>query len=173
MRIPENGAKFPLKQNRSNRYTKGLVCTYADSPLRSFFFELDKEHREFYQDVCNLYALEELDYIVHRTGGGGFHFISPTMIPVLAWKSLHAELKEINKECPMTTLRIEPNKYPNEDLVWYNSHAEVMNADESENNLEMCQYLNKIFGVKFVGKAKGTMKIVRYPLPLRAGEIPA
>ena len=162
-----------LKPNRSSRYTSGLVCTFADRPERCFFFELDKEHREFYQDVCNLYEVEALDWIVHRTGGGGFHFISPTMISKEVWKKLHRELADINPKCPMTTLRIEPNKYPNEDLVWYNSHAEVMNAPDLANNKEMCQYLNKIFGVKFVGNAKGTMKIVRYPLPLREGEIPS
>ena len=167
-----SGIGTTLKFNRSSRYTTGLVCTYADRPERSFFFELDQEHREFYQDVCNLYELEGLDWIVHRTGGGGFHFISPTMISKEHWKAMHLELHEINKDCPMTTLRIEPNKYPNEDLVWYNSHTEVMNAPTEKNNLQMCNLLNKIFGSKFVGTGAGEIKTVKYPLPLREGEIP-
>ena len=172
MRQLENGVKFPLKPNRSNRYTTGLVCTFADRPERCFFFELDKEHREFYQDVCNLYELEGLDWIVHRTGGGGFHFISPTMITKEHWLAMHEELQEINKECPMTTLRMEPNKYENENQFWYNSHTEVLNAPTCDNNLQMCNYLNRIFGSKFIGTGAGEMKTVRYPLPLREGEIP-
>lgn len=166
----ESGKK--LKLNRSSRFTTGLVCTFADRPERCFFFELDKEHREFYQDVCNLYELEGLDWIVHRTGGGGFHFLSPTMISKEDWKILHKELAEINKDCPMTTLRMKPNKYPNEELVWYNSHTEVLNADTPKNNYQICTYLNQIFGSKFVGTGAGEMILVKYPLPLREGEIP-
>jgi hypothetical protein len=133
---------------------------------------LDSEHREFYQDVCNFYSTEELDFIVHRTGGGGFHFISPTMISKERWKILHQELEDINPKCPMTTLRIEPNKHPNEDLVWYNSHFENYNTEDSQNNENMCKYLNKIFGAKFTGTGEGNIKMVTYPLPLREGEIP-
>jgi len=162
-----------LKNNRSSRFTSGLVCTIADHPdKRLFFFELDKEHREFYQEICTLYEMEELDYIVHRTGGGGFHFISPTMIDKIYWKYLHKDLRHINPDCPMLTLRVQPNKYPNEDLVWYNSHCVNELAPTEQNNLQVCQYLNKIFGVKFLGTGAGEMKTVRYPLPLREGEIP-
>jgi hypothetical protein len=149
---------------QSNKYTTGLVCTFADIPLRTFFFELDTEHREFYNDVCDFYNLEELDYIVHRTGGGGYHFVSPTMISLGRWTALHEELKNINSECPMITLRMKPNKHPNEELVWYNSHVERFNTIPSQNNLQMCRYLNKIFGSDFKGTGAGEMKIVEYPL---------
>ena len=161
-----------MKKNRSNRYTQGLVCTYADSPLRSFFFELDKEDRDWYNEICTFYNLQELDFIVHRTGGGGYHFISPTMISKGRWKNLHGYLEGINPKCPMTTLRIQPNKYPNEELIWYNSHVEKFNTTPSQNNASMCHYLNKIFGADFQGEAAGEIKTVRYPLPLRDGEIP-
>jgi len=154
-----------MKPNRSNKFTKGLVCTYANSPLRSFFFELDKEHKKFYDDICNFYKLEELDFIVHRTGGGGFHFISPTMISKGRWKALHKELELINPKCPMTTLRIQPNKYPNEDLIWYNTYVEKWNSILSQNNENMCLFLNKIFGSNLIGSANGKIKIVSYPLP--------
>ena len=76
-----------MKPNRSNKFTKGLVCTYANSPLRSFFFELDKEHKKFYDYISDFYNTEELDFIVHRTGGGGYHFISPTMISKGRWNA--------------------------------------------------------------------------------------
>jgi hypothetical protein len=162
----ENGKSLTHNQ-QSIKYTKGLVCTFADNPLRTFFFEVDEEHREFYTDVCNLYNLEELDFIVHRTGGGGYHFISPTMISLGRWKALHEELKHINTECPMITLRMQPNKHPNEEQVWYNSHVEKFNTIPSQNNLQMCNYLNKIFGSDFKGTGAGEIRIVDYPLRVK------
>ncbi len=162
-----------MKQNRSNRFTKGLVCTLADSDSRFFFFELDKEHREFFQHICDFYGDNDLDYIVHRTGGGGFHFISPTMISKEGWKRLHTALGPINPKCPMTTLRVEPNKYPNEDQIWYRSKVEKWNCrSPQENNYQLVTYLNKIFGSDFVGTGAGEIKFTRYPLPLKEGEIP-
>ena len=65
--------KLNMKRNRSNRYTKGLVCTYANSPLRSFFFELDSEHKELYQDIkknCKIRKIFQSDgirKIFHKT----------------------------------------------------------------------------------------------------------
>ncbi len=86
-----------MKPNRSNKFTKGLVCTYANSPLRSFFFELDSEHKELYQDICDFYNLEELDFIVHRTGGGGYHFISPTNN--VMWLGYRLTLQSLFRKC--------------------------------------------------------------------------
>ena len=94
------------------------------------------------------------------------------MIDKIYWKYLHKDLRHINPDCPMLTLRVQPNKYPNEDLVWYNSHVVNELAPTEQNNLQVCNYLNKIFGSKFFGTGAGEMKTVRYPLPLREGEIP-
>jgi hypothetical protein len=161
-----------MKPNRSNKFTQGLVCTYEDTTQRSFFFELDSEHREYFQEVCDFYCAEELDFIVHRTGGGGFHFISPSLMSKGRWKFLHEQLKGINPKCPMTTLRIQPNKYPNEELVWYNSHVEKYNNVPAWNSKELCTYLNKIFGCKLEGTSHAQFKLVRYPLPLGKGDLP-
>ncbi len=138
MRIPENGAKFPLKQNRSNRFTTGLVCTFEGTTDRCFFFELDYEHRDKYQEVATFFDMECLDWLVHRTGGGGYHFISPTMVSKEQWIAMHLELKDINPKCPMTTLRMIPNKYTNEDMFWYNTHYEALNSQDENNNEQMC-----------------------------------
>jgi hypothetical protein len=94
------------------------------------------------------------------------------MISKQTWKRFHDKLNHINVDCPMTTMRITPNKYSNEDLVWYNSHIERFNAVPSQNNRNLCQYLNKIFGSTFLGTADGEIKLVKYPLPLREGETP-
>lgn len=145
--------------------------TFEGSDLKAFFFELDSEHREYFETIVSLYKNNELDFIVHRTGGGGFHFLSPTMISRAGWKRLHDQVKDINPRCPMTTLRIQPNKHSAEELIWYNSSIVSWNAETKNNNEAMCNYLNKIFGSKFRGTAAGEIKIVRYPLPLFSGDL--
>ena len=64
MILPDNGSGLILKNNRSSRYTTGLVCTFADNSNRCFFFELDKEHREFYQDVDDLEPKDSLMFTI-------------------------------------------------------------------------------------------------------------
>jgi hypothetical protein len=155
-----------LKPNRSSKFTTGLVNTFEGNDLKVFFFELDADNRDQFETLVNLYNENELDFIVHRTGGGGFHYLSPTMISKEGWKRLHNQVKDINPRCPMTTLRMQPNKHVGEELIWYNSSIVSWNAENKNNNWEMCQYLNKYFGSKFKGTGEGGIKIVRYPLPL-------
>jgi len=170
MNPPVNGMRLNLKSNRSSRYTTGLVCTFADNDLRLFFFEVDSEHRDQFQRICKFYDEHELDYVVHRTGGGGYHWLSPTMITKETWKRYHEVLKDINKECPMTTLRIEPNKHESENVVWYSAYTQRFNSTPNQNNYQICTLLNKIWQCNFLGSGKGNLKQVRYPLPLTARE---
>ena len=160
-----------MKPNRSSRYTEGLVCTFTDSDSRVFFFEVDKEDRDEFAGINEFYNFHKLDFVVHRTGSGGYHWLSPTMITKEKWRELHKELKHINVKCPMTTLRISPNKYPREEIIWYNSHVEKDNSFERANNKEMSNLLNHIFGCGFIGVGAGGVKRVRYPLPLEEGEL--
>ena len=161
-----------MKPNRSSRYTTGLVCTFADSDNRVFFFEVDEEEKHLFAEINEFYNFHKLDFVVHRTGSGGFHWLSPTMIERDLWRSFHKELKHINADCPMTTLRIEPNKYPDEQIVWYNSHVINTNTKTPlENNAQMSNLLNHIWGCEFAGIQEGSIKQVKYPLPLVEGEL--
>jgi hypothetical protein len=114
--------------------------------------------------VTKIYKDNDLDLLVHRTGNG-IHFLSPTMIPKLMWKELMSTVKDLNPKCPMTTLRVEPNKYPNESEAWYRCEVGY-GAKPVFNNLSVCMYLNRVFGSEFKGIATGEIKLVRYPLPL-------
>ena len=155
-----------LKKNRSNKFTIGLCNTFKGSKnLKTLFFELDREHFEKYDYVNRVYQNNGLDYFVHKTGSGGFHFISPTMITKSRWKKIMIELKFINPKCPMTTLRIKPNKYYNEENFWYFSYIEKHYDNLKHNSLMMCNYLNRIFHTKFEGEVLDEMIIVNYPLP--------
>lgn len=165
------------KKNRSNQYTTGLCNTFSGTDLKTLFFEVDKydprtqTHNENYvrelQIVNSIYRRLGLDYLVHKTQNG-CHFLSPTMIPKLFWsKIIKEDLRDINRKCPMTTLRVEPNKYPNESEFWYRVDAFYFDGNDIRNNFNMCNYLNKIFGTSFRGSPDNNqdIKIVRYPLP--------
>lgn len=130
------------------------------------FFELDKDEIEYDHLVTKTYLDYGLDYLIHKTGGGGKHYLSPTLISKAEWKEIMNRLRFLNKNCPMTTLRVQPNKYPNESEIWYRTDKYSDPENQSLNSREMCQYLNKIFKSNFVGEIPTDLKIVRYPLPL-------
>ena len=96
-----------LKKNRSNKFTIGLCNTFKDNTkLRTLFFELDREHIDSYEFVNNVFQKNELDYFVHKTGSGGMHFLSPTMITKQRWKDIMKLLKTINPKCPLTGVEV-------------------------------------------------------------------
>lgn len=153
-----------MKKNRSNKFTDGLCNTFKNIQAKTFFFELDDN--ENYERICNLYYINQLDFFTHRTGSGGYHFISPTLITREQWKELMNEVKSINPKCPMTTLRMNPNKYYQEDQFWYFKYVEKHYDNEFKNSKQMCEYLNRIFKTTFKGDIDTELKLVRYPLPL-------
>lgn len=156
-----------MKKNRSKIYTKGLCCTFNDTDKRICLFECDFEHRDAIPYVLDVYRIFGLDVLYHRTGCG-WHFISPTLVGLETWKDFHNHLKHINPKCPMTTLRIVPNKHPNEADIWYQSYYKI-NRDDCTfyNSIEICDLLRKWFGdIPFTGEYLTSPKIVRYPLPL-------
>jgi hypothetical protein len=156
-----------MKKGRSNKFTVGLCNTFTDCKnLRTLFFELDKEHLDQYSRICKIYDDNKLDYFIHKTGSGGYHFISPTMITKERWKNIMNEVKDVNPKCPMTTLRMQPNKYFGEDSFWYFIYIEKHFDDNYKcNSKNMSDYLNHIFKTKFDGLLQDEIKIVRYPLP--------
>ena len=85
----------------------------------------------------------------------GYHFISPTLMVKRRWKGIHRGLQKINPKCPMICLRIQGNKYPNEDIYFYKAGVRI-NTTPEKNIESICNYLNKIFD--FEPKLKGTLK---------------
>jgi len=156
-----------VKKGRSNVYTEGLACTFHESPYRICLFEIDIEHNSSLDHIRDTYRLLGLDLLIHRTGNG-WHFLSPTLVTLSVWKDFHSKLKRINPKCPMTTLRIKPNKYPNEDQIWYSNEPYYYATPNyrPNNSYEICLLLNRWFGTSFIGIIETSPKIVRYPLPL-------
>lgn len=153
-----------LKKNRSNIYTKGLSCTIQDSNLRFPFFEIDLDHSVWLETVIHHYNKHKLDVLIHRTGKG-WHFLSPTLITKEEWREFHKPIKHINPTCPMTTLRMLPNKYPNEMEIWCNN-VYYSHNNRNINSEELCNILNKTFNSHLKGDYKTKLIFVMYPLPL-------
>ena len=163
-----------------DKTTVGLTSTLAPEDekfdnFRFFFFETDKPYNnEHYTRLIKLYERNNLDVLIHQTGGGGLHFKSPTLITKDLWKELMAEVSDINPACPMITLRTKCNKYVSEDSVWYKSHAyHSGEVAEFFNIAELCYLLNKWFGCEFKSRGlHGILRFVNYPLPREVIAIP-
>ena len=154
-----------MKKNRSNKFTQGIVITNNTNDKRFLFFEVDKPLNEaHFSKVIDVYLRFGCDVLVHRTGNG-WHFLSPTLLNLQDWKEAMKELKEINKKCPMTTLRWIPNKYPNESEIWFTFEHRDNTHNIRRNSLELSQLLNKTFKTDFEGSIETELKFVRYPLP--------
>ena len=154
-------------KNRSNKFTTGVCVSsiHDNESKRLCFFELDLEHKSSISRVRDTYERHGLDYIIHRTGNG-WHFLSPTVVSLEDWKTFMSDLKEVNKKCPMITLRIQPNKHPDEDSIWYLSEWWQTGTNDRLNSIFMVQMLNRLFKSDFRGDNCFTPKVVRYPLPL-------
>ncbi len=152
--------------------TVGLTSTLAPEDekydsFRFFFFETDKPYNnEHFIRLKELYERNELDVLVHQTGGGGLHFKSPTLVTKSLWKSLMDQVKDINPKCPMVTLRTKPNKYCDESSVWTKSSVGYAGrmADNFNSN-ELSALLNHWFGTHFKGSVSTILRFVTYPLP--------
>lgn len=151
---------------RKGDWTSGITVQIPDhKEFRYFLFEIDRNHLSYFYLVENILQYFKLDYLYHRTGSGGYHFISPTVIDKQKWKSIHKELNHINSICPMTTLRILPNKYSNESEFWYRHKVKTFKENFIFNSKDMCYYLNKIFGSDLDGYYEYPIRTVRYKLP--------
>ena len=155
-----------LKKNRSNKLTVGLCNSFKDSKLKVLFFELDKEQIISFNEVEQTFIKKELDYFIHKTGSGGFHFLSPTLMSAGRWHYIIQEIKNINKKCPMNTLRVKPNKYHEEDYFWYQIYDEAYFDNQKINSLQMCNYFNRLWKTQFKGEIETELNIVSYPLPI-------
>ncbi len=155
-----------------DKTSKGINHTFEKSDpkyddYRFLFFETDKPYvQEDYTSILNVYDSYNLDLFVHNTGGGGQHFISPTIITVKEWKVMIDQLRDINPRFPALVLRILPNKYVNEMKKWEQS-KDVFCHDENilSNSFELCNLLRKYFGSKLHGIIRTELKIRNYPLP--------
>ncbi len=149
--------------------TTGLALTNYTTDQRFFFFEIDINSGEYIDRITNVYRRNGLDVCQHRTGLG-WHWISPTLLSKETWRLIRDELKDINVDCPMITLRLENNKYINEE-IWFNYQWYSFNTCRP-NSIECINLLNAIWKIPDDclhiyerATVHTDLKIVNYPLP--------
>lgn len=147
-------------ERTNDNWTWGITCKHRTDPdRRLFMFELDGEHMDYLPFVTNVLADIFEMVLIHCTGRGTHLFALPPTDKE-SWKIAHKILEDVNPSCPMTTLRITPNKWEGEELVWY--HGYVYFRDEkrvSELNKKILEEFFKMLQEHFVA--------VQYPLPPR------
>ena len=161
--------KWLLLRSKEKK-TIGLAITNYTTDQRFFLFEIDLNSKDLIEEIKDVYRLFGLDLLIHRTGNG-WHFLSVTLLSKEVWREARDKLKHINVDCPMITLRLEPNKYIQEDSVWY--LFEWFNFNHNRpNSVECVNKLNSIWPIPFseAGIYANTtvhtdLKIVNYPLP--------
>ena len=104
----------PIGTNRNARYT---------------FFELDTKEIEKLHFVLDVYRANLGSVYVHELLGG-YHFYNFTPIDKLAYSRIINLVKFLNPFCPLTVLRIIPNKWHNEGKYWNKGHIEGNNTEE-------------------------------------------
>lgn len=112
-------------------WTSGIVNVPLDPNLRDSrytFFELDSKSVKDLRIVFNAY----MDYLnsvyIHETMKG-FHFFNLKPVDKASYGLMMRQIKHLNTECPMTTLRILPNKWIGESRLWGN--GQVIGKDKT------------------------------------------
>ena len=141
--------------------TIGLVNQIdKDKNKKLFFFEIDTKDINQISYILDIYKYNKLTVLYHQTQMG-YHFLSPTLIDIRKWQQIHKSLLFLNKKCPMITMRVKGNKYPNEEATFYR-YAVKEYSDKSQNVKSICLFLNKIFGSELQGILDGELQTVTY-----------
>lgn len=147
----------PNPKRTAEKWTTGVTCNPRSGEGRLFLFEVDREEMDKVPLVLGVLSRIFDMTFLHCTGNG-VHFYSSPLVTKEAWKEVHNLLRDINVKCPMTTLRVEPNKWVGEEKVWYQSYIiDHENGEYASLSPEEC--------AEFLEGFKKKLQTVRYPLP--------
>lgn len=110
------------------RNYKSLHPKFASS-WRYLFWEIDDTDNDTLTSVLEVYKYLKLPVYVHRSMRG-YHFLSVKPIEESLWKFATDRLRNTNEKYPPITLRINPNKYIDEDKIFYEGF--VMGNEHSD-----------------------------------------
>lgn len=129
-----------------------------NSIWRYLFWEIDNQEETTLQDVVEVYRFMRLPVYVHKTMRG-YHFISVKPICEVVMNLAISYVRNTNIKYPPLTLRIKPNKYPNEDKVWHEGFiiSDVFHKDT--------QYLRNWIVEQDFTKIQEHYQLVWYPIP--------
>jgi len=143
-------------------WTSGIVNVPLDPLLRDFrytFFELDTKKIKALHEVLNVYREYLGSVYVHETING-YHFYNLSLTGKNLYGIILRKLKHLNRECPMTTLRIIPNKWQNEKKYWIKDFIEV---GDSVQHSRLVNFNNWLIN-DHLHMITQNYQVVRYPL---------
>jgi hypothetical protein len=108
------------KIRTTEKFTSGIVNVPLDPKLRDSrytFFELDTKSIAQLREVWQCY-MDNLEAVYIHETMMGYHFYNLTPINKEKYGKILRRIKHLNPECPMTTLRIIPNKWEHELELW-------------------------------------------------------
>lgn len=125
-----------MAQRTDRVFTKGITNLPVGelrSSYRFLFFELDSKREDKLNAVLEVYKDLGLAVYYHETTHG-YHFYSLRPIPKTVYWSAIRRIKILNPACPLTTLRLKPNKWQEEKKFWKNGTiiANVSELDTGE-----------------------------------------
>lgn len=145
-----------MRVNSLGKQVKSTVPTQ-----RFLLFELDSIQSELLMKVHDVYSKYEIPYLAHRSMRG-WHFISVKPISKeLYWQAVR-EIKPLNPECPLITIRVKPNKWRGEPELFKHVILEPLNyASHVDDNLFE---FYKMLKYQQLGLMAMKYKIVRYAI---------
>lgn len=116
-------------------------------------FETDDKTKEHFDIMLEHYKVWNIPVYYHESMRG-WHWLSVKPMHQSSYETFINEIKYINPDCPLTTIRIKPNKWIDEDKIWHNS-AWWMNDKHSDTyrlaaamRIEDYDYLSKHYSIE-------------------------
>lgn len=141
--------------------SSGKPIKATNPSLRFLLFELDTLDNDAFQKVHEVYSKYEIPYLAHRSMRG-WHFLSVKSIPKeLYWQAIR-EIKPLNPECPLITIRVKPNKWVNEAQLFKQVIIEPFNYLHNADN-ELREFA-RLLRYQMLGLMATKYKVVRYAI---------
>lgn len=117
----------------------------VDKHYRYLWFELDVSDDNQHQKVLDFFKASCMDVLWHRTMNG-YHYITMDLMPVMEYNQYIDYLKtEFDNMTFSYSLRIVPNKWVDEEGIWYHAGIE----EHGSNHLTQLRYILKALNQRY------------------------
>lgn len=148
-------------ERTKEQFTKGILCIpKGNRESRYLLFEFDSKKESLVTMVHNFYSDHFLPFYAHETMLG-WHFLSFRILSVREYNSFIKQLKPLNPDCPLTTLRVKPNKWIGEKELWKNGFFDFTYATAKEK--AVLQEFKRMLDFQFMGLMGKKYNLVVYP----------
>lgn len=117
-----------------------------DKSKRYLWFELDTHLQSHHKELLDFFEELNIDVYYHRTMNG-YHYITMQLFPREQYDKLVTDMKErFNNGTFYYSLRIVPNKWINENSVWYNGNI----INNGSGHIRQLQYIQNAINQLYI-----------------------